>query len=350
MEHIPTPPTEPTTPPAAEAQRSTARNSAIVVSFIAALILVAWLSTLAISYLPAAFSSLATLAESLTGREDRSLTITNSASTVQSGDEFTISWDAIAVPGTFTFSYDCSGDVSISIITDSDTRDIRCGSMYSLGDATSATLSVTTSATEETTVPFTVAFLRTNDIEAHITGSGQFVVTTEISQNPPPDETPEVPIATPDPGTPSPLPPSAPEVPPPSVPTPQVVYVVPVSDPRGTTDLATRFIAIGVQNANTFTPRTTLLPGEENALRFEVKNHGTKTSDSWSYRALLPDGSIYEAEDQKPLRPNEQATITIRFDLPDDVSGLVRTSVTVDAPADTTDINDRFIETVRIAR
>jgi len=353
MEHMPTPrpDTESVTTSPTKDHRSNARNTAIIITFFAALILVAWLSTLAITHVPSAFSSLANLVESISGRNERSLTITNSTTAVRSGDQLTISWHEVSVPGTFTFSYACVHDVVVSIIGENSTRDVRCDSIYSLGAATTTTLIVKSAASGETTVPFTIAFLRTNDIEAKISGSGQFTISPQTEEEVPSPVTPEVTSTpSPEPENPPVVATPVPEVPRPTTPVAPVVLVVPVSDPNGTTDLAVRFIAIGIQNNTIFTPQTTLQPGRENALRFEVKNHGTKTSDQWSYRVELPDGSTYEAEEQKPLKPNERATLTITFDLPREMTGSVRTSVVIETPSDQTSINDRFTQTLPVSR
>lgn len=347
-------PTPPASAPDTQAEKKRkVFNILAIFGFLAVIILIAWLSIQVVKVLPSAFTSLANLAETLRGDNDRSIIITGPEGEVTAGSEVTLSWEAAPVPGTYTFSYECVDGVAIEIRKDDTVREVRCDTTYSLGEATTVRLLVTSDELDSASVPYTVTFLRTNDTTARLTGEGQFTVRREgaVVATPKPDpeaETPKV-VVTPTPST-----PTTPVTPRHSTPAAtEQTYTysyLPISDPKGTVDLAVRMIAVGTVNGNTFTPRTTLQSGREQALRFEVKNHGTKTSDEWSYVVTLPDGTTYEADEQKPLKPNERATITITFNLPSDVSGSVRTTVRVDAPGDRTSVNDRFVETVRVTR
>jgi subtilase family serine protease len=93
------------------------------------------------------------------------------------------------------------------------------------------------------------------------------------------------------------------------------VYEIPVSNPRGFTDLQTAFLNVGEIRNNTFTV-TSLREERDGAFQFSVKNIGTKTSERWTYTVELPDGDSYTSSSQAPLKPNERAVITIGFAVP----------------------------------
>lgn len=94
-----------------------------------------------------------------------------------------------------------------------------------------------------------------------------------------------------------------------------VTYKKPVSDPKGYTDLAVAFGAVGEMTSNDrFVPAKYLSEDERSAMQFQVKNIGTKTSGEWRFSARLPDGSTVNSLPQRPLLPNETATLTIAFD------------------------------------
>ena len=349
------------TPPEANLEvqatkKRTVFNILALIGFLATVVFLAWISIQVVKILPGAFRSLANLAETLSGNSTRSITIMGPEGEVAAGSEITISWKAAPVPGSYTFSYDCVDGVLIEIRMDDTAREVRCETTYSLGEATSVRLFVTSNELESASVPYAVTFLRTNDTTARLTGEGQFTVRRDGAVATPAPEastetTPREVVMSPTPtGVPTPTAPTAPPTTAPAIGNTYTYRYLPESNPNGTIDLAVRMIAVGTIRGTNFTEHTTLHSGLENALRFEVKNHGTKTSDTWSYRVSLPDGSTYVADDQKPLLPNERATITITFNSPYDVSGLVRLSVAVAAPSDRTSINDRFVETIRVTR
>lgn len=94
-----------------------------------------------------------------------------------------------------------------------------------------------------------------------------------------------------------------------------VTYVTPVSNPNGYTDLAATFVAVGkMTSQERFVAANHLEEDERSAMQFKVTNIGTKTSGEWRFAALLPDGSTMNSPVQRPLKPNETATLTIVFD------------------------------------
>lgn len=94
-----------------------------------------------------------------------------------------------------------------------------------------------------------------------------------------------------------------------------VTYKMPVSDPKGYTDLVVAFGAVGeMTSGDRFVAAKYLSEDERSAMQFQVKNIGTKTSGEWHFAARLPDGSTVNSLPQRPLLPNETATLTIAFD------------------------------------
>jgi hypothetical protein len=341
--------TPPTTTPDAPEKR---KKSYIFIGFftvIGILVLLSWLAIQAVAYLPGAFSSLANLAESLQAPRNQELAITADRTEAPSGEAVTLSWPELGgLAGTFTISYRCADDLALELIDgDSAPRELRCDTSYSIAEATTARLRGETSST--TTTDVAIAFLRTNDttprregtVSLTITPSAAVVVTPlpETPATPLPNE-----IASPAP-TPEPAPPATPRPTPPRTTT---VITMPVSDPRGSTDLAVRLVAVGTVSAtDQFTPKTTLTRNARNAVIIEVMNLGTKTSERWGGKIDLPGDSTYELSDQKPLRPQERAVFTVRFSLesgsPASLEALVTTR------SDSFTLNNRLQKTFELS-
>jgi len=91
------------------------------------------------------------------------------------------------------------------------------------------------------------------------------------------------------------------------------------SGPAGKPDLAAKILAIGkidIANNNAFIATTTLKSTDRIAVRFEVVNLGTKTSESWHFNAVLPTFPMYifTSEMQTVLAPNDKIIFTLGFD------------------------------------
>lgn len=93
------------------------------------------------------------------------------------------------------------------------------------------------------------------------------------------------------------------------------------SDPNGTIDLAVRFIELGIVDKTTgsFTASSTpsrSMIGMRVAARFSVENVGTRTSDQWSFNAVLPTfpSHIYSSPTQQILGPGDRIEFTLGFD------------------------------------
>lgn len=321
-------------------------KSLAIFGFIGIIILIAWLSIQLVSVIPGAFSSLASLAESInmqkqTAMEDKELkniTVTSSATLVNAKEAVTASWGAANVPGSFTFSYQCTDGVAIDLQEIDGMKSITCDTNYNIGNVTSLTFTVDSEKNRYSDVRYTISFLGTNDTMPRASGTAQITVinsdiksvlaTTvnneEETATPVIEETlkrvvaPEATPSTPVVETVVETVPSTPvtETVKPIAPTPtyeqQYTYTIPVSDPNGRIDLGTRYLNVGNIVGSTFIAGA-VRQGEAGAIQFEVKNYGSKTSGTWTFSVTLPDGRTYKSETQAALKPNERAVLTIGF-------------------------------------
>ncbi len=339
-----------------------------IAGFIGIIILLAWASVRLVSIAPSAFSSLASLAESVTEYQevaleeqtDGKINVSSNTTLVNAGETVDLSWDTARVSGSYTFLYQCAAGVALDIVETDGNRSLTCGTNYNIGNTDGITIAIDSEKERYADVVYTVAFLGTNDTEPRASGTASLTIinseiqnflgtnnpleetvsenTEEVSVNTNPEEVtatetvPETETNT------------APET---GVYEQEFVYTIPTSDPNGRTDLATKFIQTGAIVGNTFFADS-IMQGEDGALQFEVKNYGSKTSDEWSYTVSLPNGSTYKGEDQTPLKPNERAVITIGFPATDKATHTF--VVTIDEPTDSNTLNDAFQQTVNFVK
>lgn len=323
----------------------------IIIGFIAIIALIAWLSVQIVAYTPNAFSSLASLAQGISQYKEavfdsESLAITSGLSSIEAGKLATITWKKDERPGTYTFSHNCIDDVKVEIVSPEGMRAVSCDMRYSLGDTDSVTLVVNSNKTENINLSYAISFMRGSDIGPIRIGEQTIAIypATVVAQadtkegevmgesDKKEEEFVKDEIVTP--VAPKPAPVVATE--------PVLVYEIPVSNPNGFTDLATRFIGSGDIVNNKFVSGN-IKQEDDGAIQFEVKNIGTKTSESWTYTVTLPDGDSYTSSKQVALKPNERATITIGFATGDESSHTFVVVVKVD---DKTASNNSFRKSV----
>jgi hypothetical protein len=327
-----------------------------IIGLLAAIAVIAWLAVQIVAYAPSTFTSLASLAEgisqykdSVLAGENKALVITSNISSLESNKPATITWTKDEQPGTYAFSYSCADGVTVDIVASAGLKSISCDTRYSLGDTDNVTLVIESTKVPETNLSYAISFMRANDIGPIRIGEQTMAVKNEGLAVAAPVEDGEVlgesdqnefvadeivkPEA-PKPTTPAPVVVTNPE--------PTLVYEIPVSNPNGFTDLATRFIGTGSIVNNKFVTGT-IGREDSGAIQFEVKNIGTKTSDSWSYSVTLPDGDVYTSPRQVALKPNERAVISLGFDTPDKAS---YTFVVVVKVEDKTAANNSFKKVV----
>lgn len=343
-------------------------KSLAVLGFISIIILIAWLSVKLVNVAPGAFSSLASLAESVNQFQDEAeetvpLLVTSNISLANQGEPVELSWDKASVPGTYTFSYACSDGVAVDLLNVDGVRSIACDTNYNIGNKTTISIKADSEKKRYASLDYTVSFLRTNDTTPSASGSESITVVNtsindivvnndqEVAADPEETETTIDPEETPVEVTPveeAPVEPVTPVTKPVTTnATPnyqqEFVYAIPTSDPNGRIDLSTRFLNIGTIVGDTFFVGA-VKQNEKGAIQFEVKNYGTKTSDVWTYSVALPDGSTYKSDEQKALKPNERALIAIGFSTT--AKDTHKFVVAVKESSDKNTINNQFAETV----
>jgi len=122
----------------------------------------------------------------------------------------------------------------------------------------------------------------------------------------------------------------------------EYTYAIPVSNPNGFTDLSVSYKGIGrLTTAGTFLNTGVVRQNEAGAIQFVVHNLGTKTSEKWSFEALLPGGVKFSSTAQDPLKPNERATLTFNFPAINEAT-LQKFSFEVEVDKDTNSKNDEL--------
>lgn len=308
-----------------------------IAGFVAVIIFIGWLSIQFVSVVPNAFSSLASLAESINqyeettevAQENQSLVVTSNATLVNSGGTVDISWNTVRANGSYLFSYTCTDGIAVDLASDTGMQNLDCATNYNIGDTDSLTLAIDSAKNRFSDVSYTIAFIETDKTEPSVTGNAKLtVINSDIPNLTLTDETEaeileetfedseleeiaqevveEITEPTPIPSTPAPTQPAAP------VYEQEFVYTIPTSDPNGRIDLASRFISTGTIVNRTFFANP-ISRNQMGAIQFEVKNIGTKTSQDWTFSFDLPTGGTYESKIQKPLKPNERAVLTVGF-------------------------------------
>ena len=334
-------------------------------------VLIAWLAIQIVQVFPAALSSLVTMANSVYNYnplEVRELELVASESLVNTGEDFSVSFNRPHASGTYVFSYACQDDTKLDLKAGDKTfTDLNCEEQYDLGLVDKVDLAFTTGANRFTDVTYTIAFYRPNGqtpaasqsktvtvVDARVALSDPTSTTTptESTEVVPPvvvttpvvTETPEVPTE------PKPVA-TTPTYPAPVLSTPTFTYAIPTSNPNGTTDLVVSFLSVGrLSNAGKFTSTSRLEAGETGAFQFAVHNIGNRTSQTWTYKAELPDGTTYTSNTEKALLPNERAVITIGFPALRETARTAKLSVTISTDRDTNLGTNSVTKTLEINR
>ncbi len=340
-------------------QKDGIMKSLAIAGFIGLIIVIAWLGIQLVKVLPNAFTSLASLADSVYNYDTSDLTATSNKGTVSADESVTISWNVPARTGTFAFSYVCAEGLAV------DMRDslgaikaLSCDTNYNIGSVSAIDIVATSEKDRFTDLRYRIDFIPSGKEEPLTSDENTItIVNASISTG----GVAEVPVATSTPATTTPVvaekpatstpttTPVVPVTPKPTTPAKPVyvqkpVYGIPASDPKGFTDLSATFIGSGILVGNTFQNNAVIDNDSTGAIQFEVKNIGTKTSNTWTYTAKLPNGETYTSKSQTALKPNERAVITIGFTMDDSV-GVKRYDVEVSITPDSNPRNNQF-ETV----
>lgn len=334
-----------------EEKKDSVTKTLAILGFVAIIILIVWLAVKIVAFIPSAFSSLASIADSIYNNDVKNeLVISTKNSVVNSGETFTVSWTDMPGDGTYGFRYECANGVSVDIRRDGGVRSVECNTFVDLENDTTVDLLVNSNGQRFTDVEYQIAYSPT-DAERITAGSVITVVNTSLPtgvtiqpESEVKEPTSQSGLATANGSSPLPStgvyePETAPQTP--SEPTyvEHYIYEIPQSDPNGKVDLAVTQLGVGTLNSNDiFTPRSKLDADHDGTIQFEIKNIGTKTASSWSYEVALPEGYDYESGKQADLKPNERVVITLSFTNPN--KGTETIEVTVDAKDDSKSSND----------
>ncbi len=344
-----------------------------IVGFIAIIVLMVWLSVKIVAFVPNAFSSLASIADSVYNYdEDEKLSVATEKSVINAGEAFTITFEKMTIPGTYTFMYTCTDGVSVEVRNEAGSIvAISCDTVFDISEMDSLDVRVASEKNRFTDVAYALTFTPDNTDKDAISVQGMVTIVnasmpTVAEGTPDTEETPVTPevieeteeevVAEPEAEvveetTTTPKPPVVTK---PTTPKPpqyqyveEVTYTTPVSNPNGNIDLQVTYKAVGTMNGKVFSPQSNIETDETGGIQFEVKNIGTKTSNSWTYEALLPSGIEYTSGVQKPLKPQERALITIGFDGISE-TGTEKFGVELETKQDVNARNDSFTWAVTI--
>jgi len=89
-------------------------------------------------------------------------------------------------------------------------------------------------------------------------------------------------------------------------------------NPNGKADLGIHVLGTGILDpeTNTFTTADIIKTTDRGAVQFEVTNLGTKTSEEWTFNAVLPTNPphTFNSDNQQVLAPGERIEFTLGFD------------------------------------
>ncbi len=324
---------------------SSSERSALVklltlVGMLATVLFVVWLASRVFILLPSAFSSLASIAGEVNDyRPATELVLKTEKSIVNSKESFDIHWTDMRQTGAYHFSYACTEGVTLTTRdTSGKLTDVTCAEALTLpATIQSLSLNFTSLKARFTDVPLTLTF---ENKAKKIAFTEEIKMTVVNPSIPTQEETPRTDdAAKPDTGSDVPVvKPQTPAVSKP-IPKPVTTTVYPSSNPNGFTDLKVTTLGSGVLTNGVFTYTPKYHSDVKSALRFDIKNIGTKTSDTWSFSINLPDGQKYTSETQTALKPNEHVEFTIGFGLGDEDT-LAKMTTTVKTTSDTNSKNN----------
>ncbi len=328
-----------------------------IIGFFVVLGLIGWIVFQGIRMFPTAFSSLASIAETINDyRPQDEFVIESEKSIVNSGETFTINWSDLG-KGSYEFTHECTEGVLIRVQgSEGILKEIPCtDSLILPDDAHGLFLSIQAKEQRFSDVPFTITFYGDNgdELTAHnsvtvvnatIPTKTKVTVTAPDTQN----KTSKVSKETHDTlplshgTTPSPTPT-------PSQSASALISIVPQSYINGSIDLKASYLGVGTIEKGDFVPKATFDKDDTAAFKFEVKNIGTKTSEDWTYELILPGNTRYTSDTQTPLIPNEKAVFTISFELSEVAKNATKLEGRVTTKGDVNTNNNSFDWSVKIA-
>jgi hypothetical protein len=264
-----------------------------------------------VRYAPKAFSSLASVAESVNSYPQSNtdkIKFTHDITTTETNAPVTISWNKDPRAGTYAFSYACADGLSLDIVDTDGLRSTSCDTRYSIGDTDKLTFIASADKAESSLLSYAISFSTIADSDITRLGQGELTVrnTNYLAETPT-----KVTDFVPDTITP-PIQPEAPIV-------NQDVAVKPtkitpvVNQRPAFTDLVVVYRGIGRISGSNFIAGS-VNSNDTGAVQFSIINQGSASSDDWTYAVTMPDGDTYISPLQAPLRSGERSTIAINFD------------------------------------
>lgn len=261
-------------------------NIIAAIGFFILAILIIWGLINVATWAPALWNSISSL---FGGSVSKTLTISLSNSQVVSGTATTVNWNHNAKNGTYAFAYECTTGASIDVpVASGGYTSLPCNNMYVVAASAAHAVQIKPkTGTSTSTIPFSVTY---RDEKGVAGANAQATVTV--------------------------------------TPTPQnngggsgnnggsngggnsggstTVYKA---------DLSVRLISFGIMLGDTFTPTTSINPGDTVAIRFEIKNSGNKASSAWRFRATLPADPtyVYDSVVQQSLGAGDYVVYTLKF-------------------------------------
>lgn len=317
-----------------------------IVGFCATLAFIVWLIAGLVSNAPERFASLASIIDSLERRGSiPELTIATENIVVNSKEPFTITWTDMKKEGEYNFSYACADGVALAIVAnDGKFTGLKCGEATTFPTSVhEITLGIKSDKARFTDVPLSLSF---SDTDGNVLVTSELKMTVVNASVPTSGETPKEDTASSTvsnntggarTGTTNPRPTYTP---------PRIVY--PTSDPNGRTDLMVTTVGVGKMSGGTFIPVSEFDVDTRAGVKIDVKNIGTRTSDTWTLTVKLPNGETYKSETQSGLKPQEHVTFTIGFELDEDTGNTVKITSTVRTDRDANDDNDSTVRSVDV--
>lgn len=335
-------------------QKSPVMKLLALIGLVSLLTLGVWLAVQVVRVVPPLFTSLASIAEGLHTREqaDAPLRVAVERSITYTGESLALSWSGVGKDGIYAFSYDCTEGVALDGWIGGERTPLPCGEITPLGgDARMLEVRARSEKRRFADVPFTVFFTEANGtMPVFETRSTLTVVNPAIPQsrdiafeaaNGAAYNGSDEREAAPAPAV------RAANAPAGSAPRTTTLSRVPVSHPDGFTDVRIIYRGVGGYENEVFTPAGQVTAGARSALRFEVRNIGSRTSERWRFTATLPNGTEFVSEAQEALKPNERATITLGFNAPAE-AGTYAIEGAVATERDRDETNNRFSWSVSV--
>ncbi|MFZ2252709.1 MAG: hypothetical protein WAW13_00880 [Minisyncoccia bacterium] len=338
--------------------RGVAIKSIAIIGFFATIIFIVWLATEGIKRAPAAFSSLASIAESVsTYRAVHELNIATEKTVVNSDESFQITWTDVKQAGEYHFSYACTSGVDLLVRSgDGALVPVSCTDTLSLPATVHGLfLSVNSEDMRFTDIPLKVSFTNVKNTETLESEAKVTVVNATIPTTPQPvasattTKPTEVATAKPEPVKPvevtestssTPVVTAAPK--PAAKPVTTIVY--PQSNPNGYSDLSIITLGSGILKNDIFTYTAKYDRDLRNSIKFDIRNIGTKTSKGWRFETILPNGTIFKSDTQAGLMPNEHVEFTLSFTIDEhSKTDLVKITNTVYTSDDTNSKNNSSV-------